>query len=321
MRAHKSSDDVPHGTIPTAPPNLPDPITKTLKTAGHLAVWAVMYAIGVAVILGELLGYPLEWKAILYVTLCSHAGYVFDRIKFRDADLDPADLLADPGRHQFLRSHARWLRILMALEWIGAVVLGWMIAPMLGGLVLGGVLAGYAYSGWSPSDRSRLKDVSGLKAWLVSGAVVGLGFAVVLADAHVFGDVQNLRSALSGHRWWCVVGMLLIVCGDAVVCDLDDSTSDRVYRTRSLPVMIGDRWSGLLAIGFMVAGSGLILAGVSGMDAGAGSELAGMVIVFTVMCVVSGVLILRSGPMIGGRRDWIDGRMLAVVVAAVVLAG
>lgn len=274
-----------------------------------------MYAIGVALILGELLGYPLELKAIVYVTLCSHAGYLFDRIKFRDADLDPADLLADPARHRFLRSRARWLRMLMSVEWIGAVVLGWMIAPVLGGLVFGGVLAGYVYSGWSPSDRSRLKDVSGLKAWLVSGAVVGLAFAVVLAEAGVLADVQKVGSAMSGHRWWCVFGMLLIVCGDAVICDLDDSVSDRVYRTRSLPVMIGDRWSGLFAIGLLIAGAGLILAGLSDVHDGLGGSSFRIGLVFTSMCVVSGVLILKNGPMIGGRRDWIDGRMLVVALS------
>lgn len=314
MCAHKSGDDVPRGTIH------PGPLIQSVKSAGHLAIWAVMYAVGVALILGEFLGHPLEWKAIVYVALCSHAGYLFDRIKFRDSDLDPADLLADPDRHRFLRSRARWLRILMAVEWISAVGLGWMIAPVLGGLVFGGVLAGYVYSGWSPSDRSRLKDISGLKAWLVSGAVVGLALAVVLAEAGVLADVQQIGSALYGHGWWCVVGMLLVVCGDAVICDLDDSASDRVYRTRSLPVMIGDRWSGVVAIGLLIFGSGLIIAGMSEATGGPGGDPFRIGLVFTSMCAASGVLILKSGPMIGGRRDWIDGRMLVLTIVTITIA-
>ncbi|MBO6513907.1 MAG: hypothetical protein JJ974_08090 [Phycisphaerales bacterium] len=304
MRAHKSVGDVPHGTIESGFP------INWIKAAGHLAVWAVMYAIGVALMLGELLGFPLGWEALLYVALCSHAGYLFDRLKFRDSDLDPADLLADPDRHGFLRSRSGWIRVLMVLEWIAAMVVGLLLSTWLSVLVVGGVVVGYVYSGWPPSDRARLKDVSGLKAWLVSIAVVGLGCAALLAQVDLFGGIDSLLSTLSERQSMCILGMLLVVCGDAVLCDLDDSASDRVYRTRSLPVMVGDRWSALSAVGLLVVGSGVILLGLVGGDLLVGG------VWFVGLVLLSGVVILVAGPMIGGRRDWVDGRMLIAALVA-----
>lgn len=312
MCAHKDGDDVPHGTFVLNPPPM------ILKIAGHMALWAVLYALGVALILAELLGQHLDWLSMLYVTLCAHAGYLFDRIKFRDADLDPADLLADPDRHLYLRAHTRGLRILMVLEWAMAMSIGWAITPGLGLLVFGGVLAGYLYSGWTPTTRSRLKDVHGLKAWLVSGAVVGLAIATVIGQAGGLDggiDIAFIEQIIQEHGGWSVAGMLLIVCGDAVICDLDDSASDEEYRTRSLPVILGDRNAGLAAVVLLLTG------GAAMVGAGIGSGSLEMRLVFSAMTILSGVGILRGGPMIGGRRDWIDGRMLAVVLTTVLIVG
>lgn len=315
MCAHKDGDDVPHGTLS---PNQP---TTILKEAGHLAFWAVMYALGVALMLAELLDHHLGWLSILYVTLCAHAGYLFDRIKFRDSDLDPADLLADPDRHRYLRAHASSLRMLMALEWVLAILIGWVITPALGLLVFGGVLAGYLYSGWTPTTQSRLKDVHGLKAFLVSGAIVGLAIATVMGQAgklEIAMDTESISRLFQhfhSHGWWSVVGMMLIVCGDAVICDLDDSASDAEYRTRSLPVMLGDRKAGGVAVGLLLTG------GVAIVGAGTANDTLEIRLLFCVLTIVSGVGILRGGAMIGGRRDWIDGRMLVVVLAALLLAG
>ncbi|MBL4809782.1 MAG: hypothetical protein JKY43_06965, partial [Phycisphaerales bacterium] len=262
------------------------------------------------IILGEFLGRPvggIGGMGLVYVALCAHSGYLFDRVKFRDADLDPADLMADPIRHGFLRRWAKWLRILMVAEWIGAVAVGGVISPVLGVVVLGGVFAGYVYSGWRPGKGARLKDLAGLKAGLVASAVVGLGIAAVLG-AEIGWDDGMVLPEIGVWPWMMLGGVWLIVCGDAVVCDLDDRASDGVHSTRSLPVMIGMRRAGIVAAGFLVFGGLLVAISGDGPDR--------MRVVFAGMIVVSGIGIMR----LRKRRDWIDGRMLVVVLVVVLFS-
>ena len=301
MCAHKDGY-VPHGTI--------KPQDSWLRIAGHLAVWAVAYAVGVAVVLGAFLDRPIGGLGLVYVMLCGHGGYVLDRVKFRDVDLDPADLMAEPGRHGYLRRRAGWLRILMVVEWVGAAAVGAVISPVLGGVVLGGVLAGYLYSGWRPGKVSRLKDVAGLKAGLVSCAVVGLGLFAVLGESIGAGF-----GWVGGLDWVAVGGVVLVVCGDAVVCDLDDRESDGAYLTRSVPVSIGSRGAKIVAAVLLVLGS-VVLAAWSPADQ------VRMRALFGGLIAVSGIGIMRRPTSygLGGRRDWIDGRML-VVALVVVLVG
>ncbi len=315
MCAHKNGDDVPHGTIAATQIT---PAKNPLQIAGHLAIWASAYSVGVAIILGEFLNRPIGFLELAYVALCAHSGYLFDRIKFRDADLDPADLMADPRRHLFLRQFTKPLRILMVTEWIGAMAIGSLISPILGILVLGGIVAGYLYSGWRPVTNTtgghghgRLKDLPGLKAGLVGCSVVGLGLAAIFGAELPLGgaDFWDRWMKLFGETpWIIVVGVLVMVCGDAVICDLDDRESDGKYFTQSLPVMIGMRPAALVAAGLLVAGGLLVV-----VDAG---DEVRMRALFGAMVAVSGIGIMRQQK----RRDWIDGRML-IVVLSVMLAG
>jgi len=296
MCAHKDGTHVPRGTIGS--------VILWLGIAGHLAVWAAMYAVGVAIILGEFLGRPIGWMGLVYVTLCAHSGYLFDRIKFRDADLDPADLMAEPVRHAFLRQRAKWLRILMLTEWIGAAAVGVVLSPVLGVVVVGGVVAGYVYSGWRPERGSRLKDLAGLKAGLVASAVVGLGLAAVIGP-EINWELGGLPEFDVMH-WMILGGVWLIVFGDAVACDLDDHASDGIHSTRSLPVLMGTRRAAVIATGLLVVGGAMVTFGGEGGGNGADQSR----VLFAGMIVASGIGIMRQRK----RRDWIDGRMLAVVL-------
>jgi hypothetical protein len=281
MCAHNHRD-VPCGTI------------GLLSRFGHLAGWAVLYSIGVTVILAHLLEREVGGAGIVYVALCAHAGYLLDRVKFRDRDLDPADLMAEPGRHQYLRRHAAWIRSLMIIEWIAAMVTGAMISPFLGGLVLVGIAAGIGYAGWKPGKVSRLKDIAGLKAVLVSGAVTGLATATTF-----HGDLRPLAETPS-LLWW-IMGIGMIVFGDAVICDLDDEPSDDAFQTRSLPVLLGGRRAGIVGLSAMGLGSSVLLSDRSGLD----------IWLFCGMHVLTGTAILFAARK---RRDWIDGRMLVVAL-------
>ncbi len=302
MCAHKGGH-VPRGTI------------ALLHRFGHIAGWAALYSVAVSLALSQFLNHPTSILGLSYVTLCAHAGYLLDRVKFRDRDLDPADLMADHDRHTYLRKHARLIRIVMTLEWIAAVIVGSIISPMLGFLVLGGITAGYVYSGWRPAEvggRTRLKDVFGLKAILVSGAVVGLGAAPVLAGVHASHGLPDM--AEFGDLALTLVGMGLIVFGDAVICDLDDRASDDAFGTKSVPVLFGVRSAGLIGMLVLMIGSGVLWYTASG-------ETTLAALVFGGFVALSGLGVLVAGPWIGGRRDWIDGRMMVASLLMLVVSG
>jgi 4-hydroxybenzoate polyprenyltransferase len=302
MCAHKTGH-VPRGTI------------SVLKAFGHLAGWATLYSIGVTLTLAEILDRPIGLLGLLYVTLCAHGGYLLDRVKFRDRDLDPADLMADHDRHTYLRKHAPRIRVVMALDWIGALIVGVLISPALGILVLCGIGAGYVYSGWRPAEvggRTRLKDVIGLKAILVSGAVVGLGIAPVLAG--IYESDRPLAYPEFGVLMMTIVGMGLIVFGDAVICDLDDRESDDLFGTMSVPVLFGVRRAGVIGMLVLVIGSGVLWYSATGS-----SRIAALV--FGGFVVLSGLGVLVFGPWIGGRRDWIDGRMMVACLLLMTISG
>ncbi len=295
MCAHKGGH-VPRGTI------------ALLHRFGHLAGWAVLYSVAVYIALSEFLEHPIGILELSYVTLCAHAGYLLDRVKFRDRDLDPADLMADHDRHTYLRKHARIIRIIMALEWVAAGIVGTVISPMFGFLVIGGITAGYVYSGWRPAEaggRTRLKDVFGLKAILVSGAVVGLGVAPVVVGSPEYPAFDQFAMKL--------FGMGLVVFGDAVICDLDDRTSDDAFGTKSVPVLLGIRRAGLVGMLVLVIGCGVLWYSAPG-------ETTFAAVVFGGFVALSGLGALAAGPWIGGRRDWIDGRMMAASLLMIVVS-
>lgn len=313
MCAHKNGH-VPRGTIA---PNNPAPkqpfVVRVVAIFGHLAGWAVLYSLGIAIMLGELLNDPITPRALIYVALCAHSGYLLDRIKFRDVDLDPADLMAEPLRHAYLRNHARFLRIVMWIEWSLAIVVGFQITPLLGAFVLSGIAAGYLYSGWKPGNVARLKDVAGLKAVMVSCAVLGLCAAAVVGERileegpHVWPDSMVIVCTL--------VGMGLVVFGDAVICDLDDRVSDGRFNTKSLPVMVGSRIAAFVGGGILLLGGMVIVAG------GINHDDLQLRAVFAAMVAISGLGILRWGSAWGGRRDWIDGRMMVASLLMIVALG
>jgi 4-hydroxybenzoate polyprenyltransferase len=275
----------------------------TIGAAGDLAVWALGYSVGLYLLTTSFVRTDWCGACALYVGLCAHAGYLFDRVKLRDRELDPADLAAYPARHLFLRRHARVIRVVMVLEWVGAVVVGAWLHWVLGVLVLGGVVAGVVYSGGpAGTGRKRVKDWRGVKAAAVATAIVGLALHAALLPGGVWESVDWVRVA------WVGAGAWFVVCGDAVLCDLDDVEADRRFGTGSVPVLVGGRVAGMMGVGLVVVGV-LVLVGMGGarlgVRVGVGAAL-----------VVSAVMALGMEQ----KRDWIDGRMGVVVLVAMLVA-
>jgi len=265
---------------------------------GDLAIYPMGYALGIAILTAHATDGSLPPAALLYVALAGHAGYLLDRVKFRDRALDPADAMADPRRHARLHRWSRPLRVVMIAEWILAGVIGWSVHPILAALVLVGIGAGYAYSGWpGGGPRRRLKDHTALKSAMTAAAHTALAaFATLAHDpAPVARRPMGVIAA--------IMGVWILVAGDAVICDLDDRVSDDAHATRSVTVVAGAFWSGAGAIAMLVLGCAILIVSGAPMALGARTAIAAML-------VASAAIVLRAP----NRRDWIDARVLPIVL-------
>jgi hypothetical protein len=233
----------------------------TLKLAvhaGHLAVWLGLYFTSVYVAGVLVLGRRASMTAVL-ACFCAGIGlYLLDRVKARDAWLDPADGIAQPERFQFLlarRTPVRvvaWIALLCGTLAAASIDLRNLLLPPIG---IGGVLLYSSVRG----RGARLKDVLVIKN-LLPGLAIG-SLAVVFA----WQSPPLFTTTLS--MWWTavvLVGLVLMVTADAMLCDLDDAATDAAHRTRTMPTALGPRatWIAALAL-HVVAGGAVMWAGAA----------------------------------------------------------
>ncbi len=196
-------------------------------------------------------------SSILYVLLCAQCCYLLDRVKISDARQDPADALALPVRAVLFSKHASRIRALILIELAICIGIGWIINPILVlipllALAVVQLYAGRKASPASTSTRPRLKDLPGIKAFLIASGHIALSLVVLWSD-HSFTLDENLQSKLLP-----ILGAWLIVSADAMLCDIDDHDADLVYATQSLAVLLGPRSSWNWAFILTIAGSILI---------------------------------------------------------------
>src|SRR3954454_9251554 len=92
-------------------------LTRLHTSLSHLAFWASLYVTGAVLCFSHIAGGPNELQGrhvltLTYAFLTGAAVYLLDRIKARDAWLDPADQEAHPARFQFLEQHGAAVRVL-----------------------------------------------------------------------------------------------------------------------------------------------------------------------------------------------------------------
>lgn len=271
------------------------PIKELLAAPGHLALYPALYAIGAAILGSRILEIPHSSSTLSFVALCAHAGYLLDRVKARDRSMDPSDSMSQPARYRYLRLHARPVRFMMIVEWLAALVLGVTIHPALGVFTLLGIASTLFYAGWKPGSVPRLKDLHLTKAPAIALSVVALGVFPLLVDRSI---KQEIEALTMGRHWLALLGLVVIVIGDAIICDLDDIEADRAHRTRSVPSLTGSRPAKIIAALALTIG-GVMLAIRSDL------------VLVSVLIVFSAVAIMRQR----SRRDWIDARLLPVVLA------
>lgn len=268
----------------------------------YLALWPACYTLGVYLLGVVALGLPAPGGAtIAYLLMVAHACYLLDRVKLSDERQDPADAIALPDRALLFAHHARLIRVALVAELVISSIVGWFISPVLTLIPLGALVGVHLYAGRAASPgKPRFKDLPALKSFFISTAHIALLVVVLWGNNHNLIEHPRPVVVLS------IVGLWLIVSGDAILCDLDDHDSDAMYGTRSLPVLLGNRraWAAALA---MLGLGGLLLI-VEGKPQG-------------VMIYSAAGLLLSALPtwFMKNRRDLVDARLLPIALLALMM--
>lgn len=289
-----------------------------LVIASHLALWPTLYVLSAAVCLAQIAGLhaarPLAGLFAAAVLACNAAGaYLLDRVKLRDAWLDPADTIAGPARDRFMRRHARPLRVLVAALFVLGAISGWFLwrgLALAPALVVGGMTA---YAGKPRTHAPRLKDVLLIKNAFVASGITAFVLIVVLSAASQGDTLAFLRDSARDHALPIVLAAIhvfLRVLADAVLCDLDDERADRRYRTSTLPVILGRERAWRVAMAIRIGLAAALVLSLRVLPATPALAWAAITILTTFV-----LRLLRPSRL----RDWVDARFpleaLAVSVA------
>ncbi|MFO0833563.1 MAG: hypothetical protein U0638_01220 [Phycisphaerales bacterium] len=233
---------------------------RVIDAIGHVGAWAGAYCAAATACFVQLagLGDTPDVPLLLSVFLAATGAYAIDRVKLRDAWIDPADIEAQPERYAFLRTHARSVRFSALLAIAMAGVIGLSIsawAPLASVMAAAGVIV---YAPRPRTHRSRVKDVPWLKNLYVAAGISVFAALAGLA-AHTRHEVRSIVALLTALAAPGVIATLTILMArvlvDAALCDLDDEASDARHGTRTFVTLLGPQrlWmlSGLIRLGLI----------------------------------------------------------------------
>ena len=275
-------------------------ISKASHFAGYFAIWPAMYALGVLLLAGHALAMPSPAPiTIAYILICAHSCYLLDRVKIADHRQDPADALALPERAMLFAQFAKPIRALLLGELIVCTLIGIAIHLILGLIPIAALSVVHFYAGRGATPASpRLKDLPAVKAFVIASGHLALVLVILWSNEH------DMLKSLDWLGLLAIIGIWMIVVGDAILCDIDDHDADLVYSTKSLAVMLGARSAWWSAIGFITIGS-------IAMTIAAPSMLwIGVILIITTM-------ITRNN---SNHRDFVDARLLPIVLISILLA-
>lgn len=255
------------------------------------------------------------WATALAYSLCVGMGvYLLDRVKLRDAWLDPADAVAHPERAEFLARHSGCVRVLMVALFVaggvaGAVVSWWLVAMLVA--AVSGVLV---YAGRPRTRRARPKDVLVLKNVCVGAAMTAFAAVVVGVVASRAGSSASEWTAERvGAAALAIANIFVRVLCDAILCDLDDEHADRAFATATLATRFGRSraWDIAMALR-MLLGLAMLLTPVGGVWS-PGSSVWRARVAWGVVTIASSVVTRIARPR--NLRDWVDWRFGVEVIA------
>ncbi|MCC6320835.1 MAG: UbiA family prenyltransferase [Phycisphaerales bacterium] len=242
-----------------------------IRPLAHLAVFAAVYVTAAVVCAAQVVGaaHAPTPGVLLFAWSTALLAYLLDRIKLRDAWLDPADRDAHPERFAFLFAHRHAARALMLVAAVASAISGWMLHPIAAagtGATVVGVLV-YAGRPRAAGGRARVKDRFILKNLFVGAGIAGFAVLIVCLAAEraagagradcftlIVPPFPPLLIALT------LAYLTLRVYADAVLCDIDDEPADRAHDTRTLPTRIGGEgaWRAAMWLRLALAASLLV---------------------------------------------------------------
>lgn len=282
------------------------------RSLSYLAIWNALYAAALVVAAAQVLGLAHEPLAIAGAFFMALGVFLLDRVKPRDAMLDPADEAANPERFAFHRAHARTLRALIIIciaTGAGCMALAQRpLAAALAVLAPAGVLL---YGTLRPRGGVRLKDRPIRKNLSVGVALacfallIALGPTLRLTPALVLGRAP---AELLAFAW-----IVLVVFADAALCDLDDASSDAAFGTRTLANTLPAPRVWLIALSLQILAAPLAVwsAALAGVSSPA------VVAWWAASPALSTLAIHLANPR--RVRDLVDGRLALLALAALAL--
>ncbi len=300
------------------------PMRSVFAAAAYLALWPGLYVAAAVVCISTLAGITAtlheQFLAGGFSLCTAMAVYLLDRVKLKDAWLDPADAQAHPHRFHFLARRASWVRgwilVLLAAACSLGLAIAWWAAVLPPAACLGVLL----YAARPRAVRPRLKDVFLLKSLYVAAGITGFAACTALAAATPGESPPHILRAALVRGVPLVLGsihLFIRVFADAVLCDIDDEPADRHHGTRTLPVSLGIRraWDLVLAIRLMQAGM-LALAAMLARLSGTPRSISLACGWWSAITLLSTLALRTARPT--RLRDWVDARF-ALEAACVML--
>lgn len=250
-----------------------------------------------------------KWRwCLLFAFLTGVGTYLLDRVKLKDAWLDPADERAHPSRYAYIAGHSVPVRVAAFVLLLAAVAIAWVKAsqPWLLAIPLASALGVVAYAARPRRARPRLKDLLIFKNAYVAGGIAAFGVVVVWCWFHA--GVSALASAWPSLAFGGAT-LKARVFADAVLCDLDDEAADRRFGTQTFPTTLGHAraWNVAMALRVCVA-IALVLTPIGDR---------GTRIAWAISTAASSLALRVFRP--ARVRDWVDARF-AIEALAVMLA-
>ena len=204
------------------------------------SIWVATGLASLGYFVQEVLGLPHDWRALIFLFAAALLPYNLDRLL--DSLVQP---IPDAKVQSYFRQPGIWLLPVTAAFTIG-FLLYW--APQQVRLASCGGVIPLIYGfplfplGQGKKRRwHRLKDIPGIKSWIVAGIITYALVAIPLAYANGIFDQSAALLML----------FLLIITGtNAHLFDVRDIDSDREKRVLTLPLIIGIQgtrflWTGL----------------------------------------------------------------------------
>ena len=245
-----------------------------------------------------LLGADPHVSPLLALVFCGTLiVYNLDRLSSA-AEEDAVD--ATP-RHRWVDAHRRLLWSVAGLAAIGAfATLWWIPRTILWALVpLGVVALGYSLPViWSDSGPYRLKDIAGLKIFLIT--IVWSGATAFLPAVELFDDPFRPDVA------WLIAERALFIFAITLPFDIRDMERDRQSSIWTIPLAIGVDRTRQLALVTMAAFAGCVALHY-------GLEVSAPTVPLLASAAVTTALLWRAGREKHGEMyyvGWLDGMMI-----------